>query len=307
MMFKPQSLLLFLCLHACAQQEMRTAVTAGPPISGVQYNAELSHRNLLDHPDALGISGSCMNHGEVWLVGERNARLLRVSKDNQLTSIPIEGLPEGLDMEGLACKDGRFYLSTESQDSDRDSDVVLIVEVQGATAMVIETLVMQYPDGLKAGVNQGLEGLCIAGDWLVAAAEIVRTDSSGRRQAPFLRQRLGDSSAFLHWVNLTTSSGKISGIDCRLRGDAIEVFAIERHYEVSRILHFELGDGPSQSDTILELAHLVRESENFESIVVDDRGEIRLSNDNQYKTITGPTEETVLEIVPAFALESGVF
>ena len=240
-------------------------------------------------------------NGETWLVTERNPHLLRLASEGPVTSIPIQGAPEDLDLEGLACHEGRFYIATESDDSTRNSDVVLVVEVEGSTANVIETIVLVYPEDLLAGVNQGLEGLCIAGDWLIAAGEILRTDSSGQRQAPFLRQRLGDSNAFLHWVNLSSSTGKISGIDCRMRGNVFEIFAIERHYEVSRVLHFDLRTDSSQSETVLDLAHLVRETENFESILVDDRGEVRLTNDNQYKTVTGPTEETVLVAVPAFA------
>lgn len=232
---------------------------------------------------------------------ERDPHLLRLASEGLVTSIPIEGAPAELDLEGMACSEGRFYIATESDDSTRNSDVVLVVEVEGSTARVIESLVLVYPGDLLAGVNQGLEGLCIAGDWLIAAGEVLRTDSSGQRQAPFLRQRLGDDNAFLHWVNLTSSTGKISGIDCRMRDNAFEIFAIERHYEVSRVLHFELATDASQSDTVLDAAHLLRETENFESILVDDRGEVRLFNDNQYKTVTGPSEVTVLTAVPTFA------
>lgn len=285
----------------CGSKEPRTSVTAGPASGGMEIKARLAYRTLIDHPDAVGVSGSCSMSEETWLVTERNPHLLRISIEGTVTSIPIEGAPEELDLEGLACQDGRFYIATESEDSDRNSDVVLVVEVQGSSAKVIETLVLVYPDDLLGGVNQGLEGLCIAGDWLIAAGEVLRTDSSGQRQAPFLRQRLGDSNAFLHWVNLSSSTGKISGIDCRMRGNVFEIFAIERHYEVSRVLHFDLRTGTSQSETVLDVAHLLRDTENFESILVDDRGEVRLSNDNQYKTVTGPSEETVLAVVPAFA------
>ncbi len=291
-----------LALFGCGSgEQVRTSVTAGPGSTVMELKANIAYRTVIDSPDALGISGSCSNNGETWLVTERDSHLLRLTPEGTVVSIAIQGAPDDLDMEGLACKDGRFYVSTESEIPDRTTDVILVVEVQGSTASVVDTITMQYPEDLVAGVNQGLEGLCIAGDWLIAAGEVIRTDTAGVRQAPILRRRLGESNTFLHWVNLSTSTGKLSGIDCRMRGNTFEVFAIERHYEVSRILRFDLGTGPSQFDTVLDLAHLVRDTENFESILVSDRGEIRLTNDNQYKTITGPSEETVLEIVPSFA------
>lgn len=291
-----------LLLAACGSQEAaRTTAKAGPPVSGMELKGELAYRTPLEHADALGISGSCRGEDAVWLIAERNARLLRVDDDGRVRSIPIEGVPEDVDLEGLACKDGRFYVSTETEKAKRSGDIVLVVDLVDSTARVSKVLTMHYPPGMMASSNQGLEGLCIAGDWLIAAGEILRSDGTGVRQAPILRQRLGDGNTFLHWVELTSSTGKLSGIDCRMRNDVIEVFAIERHYEVCRVLHFELGDDTSKSETVLELAHLIRDTENFESILVDERGQVRLSNDNQYKTITGPSEETFLVPVHAFS------
>ncbi|MCP4447453.1 MAG: hypothetical protein GY811_19245 [Myxococcales bacterium] len=53
------------------------------------------------------------------------------------------------------------------------------------------------------------------------------------------------------------------------------------------MLQFELGEAPSKSQTIVELGHITRETENFEAIIVDERGRVWLAQDNQYKTITG--------------------
>ncbi len=287
--------------QACAAPPLRTTVKAGPPMERVEVQGHLGYRTVINHPDALGVSGSCADKGYIYLVAERNKRLLRVNNTGEVLSIPLRGVPDDLDLEGLACKDGRFYISTESQQEHRTGDLVLVVEVGATIGTVVEVLTMHYPPGMEAGANQGLEGLCIAGDWIVAAGEILRKDSSGNRQAPILRQRIGDENTFLHWLNLTSDTGKISGIDCRLRGSRVEVFAIERHFEVARLLQFELGDEPSDAQRVVELAHIIRDRENYESLLVDDEGYARLSNDNQYISITGATEETMLAPIRGFA------
>ena len=268
------ALLLPVAVGGCSNTASRTKVSAGPPRGSLELTGEVAYRTLLNHEDAVGISGSCWDAGVRWLVGERNNRLLRVDRENRIESIPIEDVPPGYDLEGLACHEGRFYISTETEEEGRTEDRVLVVELNDDTARVVDILTFLYPAPMKAGVNQGLEGLCIAGDWLIAAGEILRTDASGVRQAPILRQKLGESDTFLHWVNLTSRTGKISGLDCRERGGIIEVFAMERHFEVARALQFELGDAPSKVQTVLELGHLVTESENFESIIVNDRGRV---------------------------------
>ncbi len=305
MQFKPRALSLFAALGAtflsCGGTPQRTAISAGPPTGSLELEAELAYRTELAHDDAVGISGSCWEGDSRWLLPERNNRLLRVDGKSRVTSFVLEGVPPEHDREGLACDANRFYISTETDTVGRTEDRVLVVEIQDGVAKVVDTLVLPYPAPMKAAVNQGLEGLCLAGDWLIAAGEILRTNDAGVRQAPVLRRQLGGDDTFLHWVNLSSRTGKISGLDCRERGGIIEVFAIERHYEVSRLLQFELSDAPSKSHTIVDMAHLIRETENFESVLVDERGRVWLSNDNQYKTITGPSEETILEPIPAFA------
>ena len=285
----------------CSDQQQRTIVSAGPPRGSLELEAELSYRTLLDNEDAVGISGSCWDGTSRWLVPETNGHLLRIDRNDKIESFQLEGIPPDHDLEGLACDADRFYISTETDEIGRTQDRVLIVEIIEGVGQVVDTLVLPYPAPMKAGVNQGLEGLCLADDWLIAAGEILRTNDAGVRQAPILRHKLGERDTFLHWVNLTSRTGKISGLDCRERGGIIEVFAVERHFEVGRILQFELSDAPSKAQTIVELSGIIRETENFESIVVNERGRVWLSNDNQYKTITGPSEETVLEPIPAFA------
>ena len=290
-----------LLLASCSDPAMRTTVKAAPPVEVVELTGNVGYRAVVDHPDAMGISGSCFDGANTWLVAERNKRLLRIDGDSRITTFALEGIPDAVDLEGLACKDGRFYMSTETTVDHRTGDLVLVVELTATTGKVVEVITMHYPDGMEASANQGLEGLCIAGDWLVAAGEILQKDSSGTRQAPILRQKIGDDNTFLHWINLTSDTGKISGIDCRIRNNRIEVFAIERHFEVCRLLQFDLADEASKAKRIVELAHITREGDNYESLLVDEEGYARLSNDNQYIKITGATEETFLAPIRGFA------
>ncbi len=290
-----------LVLPSCSDKPMRTTVKAAPAVEVVELMGRVGYRSVVAHPDALGVSGSCHDGSNTWLVAERNNRLLRIDPDSNVMSFKLEGIPDGIDLEGLACKDGRFYMSTESQVDHRTGDLVLVVDLEGSAGKVVEVITMHYPDGMEANANQGLEGLCIAGDWLVAAGEILQKDSAGTRQAPILRKKIGGDNTFLHWVNLTSDTGKISGIDCRIRNDRIEVFAIERHFEVCRLLQFELSEEASKAKRVVELAHITREGDNYESLLVDDEGYARLSNDNQYIQITGATEETFLAPIRGFA------
>ncbi|MBL4636271.1 MAG: hypothetical protein JKY56_20590 [Kofleriaceae bacterium] len=309
---------LALALSACGSQPgtVRNSSSVSPAATGTLDDAHhlaarkqrppigqpvVRERTTIEHPDALGISGACQQGTDVFLVAERNQTLFRLSKDGTTSVFSILGVPEGLDLEGLACTESRIYVSTESEAPDRESDLVLVLEIADKQARVVDTIVMQYPEGLRADDNHGLEGLCIAGDWLVAAAELVHINSAGNRVAPILRRKLSGGPTLVNWVPLTTDTGKLSGIDCHAKNELLEVFAIERHFGVARILRYQIGMGARTEPDILAMESILGKSQNFEGILVQPDGSISLYNDNQYKTITGPSEEVVLDPVPAFA------
>ncbi len=258
-------------------------------------------RTTIEHPDALGISGACQQGTDVFLVGERNQKLFRLATDGAVSVFPILGVPDGLDLEGLACTESRIYISTESEAPNRELDLVLVVEIADKQARVVDTIAIQYPEGLRADDNHGLEGLCIADNWLVAAAELAHINSAGNRVAPILRRKLSGGPTLVNWVPLTTDTGKLSGIDCHANNELLEVFAIERHFGVARILRYQIGMGARTEPDVLAMESILGTSENFEGILVRPDGGISLYNDNQYKTITGPSEEVVLAPVPAFS------
>ncbi len=283
----------------------KTLADASEPSTSEQRPAigqpVVRERRTIVHPDALGISGACRQGTDVFIVGERNQKLFRLASDGAVSVFSIVGVPDGLDLEGLACTESRIYVSTESEAPDRESDLVLVVEIADEQARVVDTIAMQYPKGLRADDNHGLEGLCIAGDWLVAAAELAHINSAGNRVAPILRRKLSGGPTLVNWVPLTTDTGKLSGIDCHAKNELVEVFAIERHFGVARILRYQIGMGARTEPDILAIESILGKSENFEAILVQPDGSISLYNDNQYKTITGPSEEVVLAPVPAFA------
>lgn len=267
---------------------------------GMKLRGRIDSRRTIEHEEAIGISGACTDEGKTYLVGERNRRLFELDGDN-LRVYSIVGLSSDDDLEGLACADGKIFASTESEDEGRSSDTIVEMGLQGNNARVLREFKLEYPGSLKAGSNQGLEGLCIAGDYLLAAGELLRTTDTGIRQAPILQQHFDTKETEVFWVNLSSMPGKLSSLDCRMRGSIVEVFAIERDYDVSRVLQFELDESPVIPQTVLVLDDVVRKTENFEGITVDERGEVRLYNDNQHHAVTGPSEESTIFPIAAFA------
>jgi hypothetical protein len=74
------------------------------------------------------------------------------------------------------------------------------------------------------------------------------------------------------------------------------VIAIERHFGVSRIIHFTLGD--RAATVVRDLVELAA-GRNFEGIARLPDGRIALVNDNQYKTIDGPSQLVIVPVTVA--------
>ena len=102
-----------------------------------------------------------------------------------------------------------------------------------------------------------------------------------------------------HRVHLTTRTGKISALACvpaRGRAGAIDVLAVERHFEVARLLRFTVppGRGDSAPKPVLEpvvavdLGPLLVHQENFEGLVWDGGRDFALVVDNDWTHVTGP-------------------
>jgi hypothetical protein len=146
--------------------------------------------------------------------------------------------------------------------------------------------------------NNGLEGICHAAGRIIAAAEFVEQDG-GHRYAPVFRHDGGEAGWTRFRLRLTTPDGLLSALTCRPEGDRIAVLAIERYFQVSRLIRFSLPlEGPA-GDVVpvvaLDLAPFFLIVPNLEGLAPLPDGRLVIIIDNSYGGITGPNEVIVLE------------
>ncbi|MBX3269318.1 MAG: esterase-like activity of phytase family protein [Sandaracinaceae bacterium] len=240
-----------------------------------------------------GLSGLAIDgRGVPIAVAERGTALVALEASPR--TIALEGVPSGLDTESIAWLGGaRFALGTESMDTRRDGDPIFVVEVEGARARVVDRIELPYAVlGVTAEENRGIEGLCFVPgpDVLVAAMENVVVER-GARHAP-LGVRRGGGAWARALVALSSETGKLSALSCRANDAAIEVFAIERHYGVMRVLSFELPSTPDARVTprvALDLAGLLDGDPNLEGLALEGET-LLLVTDNHHGRRTGPSE-----------------
>jgi len=278
-----RSLLVILLLSTCSEPE-RAA-----PVPVTRTELAVSQDGL----SGLTVDGD----GVLWMVPER-ARALIAMDGDELRVVPMRDveLADGVDTESITWLGGdRFALGTESDDTSRRGDPILVVERQGEGVVERERIDLPYDRlGVTAEDNHGIEGLCFAagdeplGGVLVAALENV-VERDGSRLAPLGRYAGGQWTRVE--VELTTDTGKISALSCRREGDAIEVLAIERHFAVMQVLRFTLRDDTRRvrPRVVLDLSGSLRDDPNIEGLVEVD-GTLRMIVDNHYGRRTGPNE-----------------
>jgi hypothetical protein len=259
--------------------------------------------------DMAGLSGVAADaRGVLWIVPERKHVLIEQATGAPPRVWPLAGVPdEGLDLESLAMlgtRDGRERMAVGTEGiCERNTHAVLVIERQGEGFAVVETIRLPldlWPETVCED-GHGLEGLCAAvgaqpgEEYVVAGIEHPETDAEKRRWAP-LGVRGPDGRWTPHRVALTSETGKISALDCRLADQGIEVWAIERHFETSRLVRFTVPrDGPGQAALITPVVvmdltgYTQGGSRNFEGLIVaGDR--VQVVVDNQWRTISGPNE-----------------
>ena len=265
-------------------------------------------RTALDTRNLPGISDLTRTaDGRYYAIPERARFLLPLILDDgpprlAADPIPIDGIPDGLDTESLASIAGRgdghnrFATGTESMSPSRYSDDIFILEIEAGRAFFRRRISVNYDQwNFRAPMNQGIEALCASGptgQYLYVAIEGTK-DLDGRRHAPFGRIDLASGALVPSWLPLTTKSGRISGMTCNEVGSQTQLFAIERHYGVSRVLGFTLkGAMPERlEDTIaVNLAGALIPIPNLEGIARAGNGELLLISDNDTGGVSGPTE-----------------
>lgn len=300
---------------ACRAGGPGDATTARAAPEPAEPAARVVSRTVLAHPDAVGLSGlASAGPGRFVVVPERRARLFTVDTTGVLEAVPLRGVPADLDVEGVAWLGGDVLLATEGV-GERSSDAALLVrrgpdgfDVIDTPPIVVEVESDAGPSTLEPlvlGHNAGLEGICVAGA-VFAAFETVAI-MEGRRLAPLVSFPVPNDAApagapnvaTTRFVALTSETGKISALDCRAREGRVELLAIERHFEVSRLLRFTLE--PDERDilepeVVLDLVPLLERGENFEGLARLPGGRVALINDNDYGTVDGPSELVVLDV-----------
>ena len=245
----------------------------------------------LDSPP--GVSDlSIDDRGTLWAIPERDRFVLELHGAT-VTPHPLEGVADNIDTEAIAwLAPGRFALGTEGQDEPTAS--VMFGELRGDGHVVIQTTRPLTDDelGVKLIANQGAEGICGRGDDVLVAIETVGKLADGTRWAPIVHLH-GTQIVSVAKLRLTSSTGKISALWCDGPG-LTDVWAIERHYAINRLLHFHAGTGELTPKMVLDLDALTHGTLNLEGLVRLPDGRFALINDNQGATVDGPTELLVL-------------
>lgn len=265
---------------------MRLAATAAlllaachkPPPSSI-YTAESVQYELATDP---GMSGLTVDeHGALWGVSERAHSLYQIELDGTVHRHDIPDAPAGLDLESVAAlPGGEFAYGTEGAGPE-DARVLLPT---GAITIQVE-----------AAPNKGIEGVCAWPELLLAGAEVPIEQDGARLGQVVLVE--GDRQQLFHVV-LTSATGKLADLSCTLHDDRIDVLALERHYEVSRIIGFTIPRGTPPGDpiaaTVVRDLTATADGRNFEGLARLPDGRLAVVNDNQHGEITGPTQLLLL-------------
>lgn len=257
--------------------------------------AAIFDRVVIDTRGEHGLSGLAIDDaGVLWSVAERGGSIWRVALDGgaaTATRHPVRGLPPGEDLEAIAVlPGGRFLVGTEG----RQAGVARAFEVAPADGgyavegAPIELVAAEV--GVAVGANHGAEGACAAGGTIAIALETAGEDARGRWAPVVVIDRAGGARTTRR-VRLTSARGKLAGLDCWRDGDRVRAIAIERHFEITRVLGFDLGGtGEITPEVLLDLGPVLRGALNLEGIARLPDGRVVAVVDNQYREITGPDE-----------------
>jgi hypothetical protein len=256
---------------------------------------------------APGLSGLAVaDDGALWTVAERDGAAYRiVVVDDRVASVtrfPLDPAPPA-DLEAIEVLGaGAFTFGLEANAADGAGIALGRLADDGASISVTRTLPLPATTTRVLEPNKGVEGVCGSSTAVLLAFETV-VEADGARFGQVEVHRDGTPPQE-HRVRLTSATGKLSSIDCRPAPDAtsVDVLAIERHFEVTRIVSFAIeltAAGPSTVDAtvVRDLAELAA-GRNFEGIARLPDGRVALVTDNQWKTIDGPSQLVLLPAGP---------
>jgi len=257
--------------------------------------------------DVRGLSGLTVDdHGAFWASGEDGDAVVRIDPETfGVTRYAVAGGLAGTDLEAMAWVDGmRFVLGTETQEKGRLRDAILDGRLDGERFAVASVGNLDYARWhLAAPDNRGIEGICHVDGVLVLATELAETQR-GRRWAPLGMFDPKTQTWAAHRVGLTTKTGKLAAIDCRIVDGAVEALAVERHYGVSRLLRFSIPQGPEgqwiEPSVATDLSELISPLPNFEGLVWMKDGSAVVVTDNKHRRT--PREPSRLYFIPASAI-----
>jgi len=257
--------------------------------------------------DVRGLSGLTVDeHGAFWASGEDGDAVIRIDPETFGVTryAVVEGLA-GTDLEAMAWVDGtRFVLGTETQEKGRLRDVILDGRLEGERFAVARVGDLDYAHWhLTAPDNRGIEGICHVDGVLVLATELTERQH-GRRWAPLGMFDPKTQTWAAHRVGLTSKTGKLAAIDCRMVDGSVEALAVERHYGVSRLLRFAIPRGPEgqwiEPTVAADLSELISPLPNFEGLAWMEDGSAVVITDNKHRRT--PREPSRLYFIPASAI-----
>jgi hypothetical protein len=203
--------------------------------------------------------------GHIWAIAERDrfaSELTLAGSNVAVVEHAVDGVPDGNDTESIAWLGGsNFALGIEGQTTKTAGVLFAELRPDGHLAVTSTRDLTDADLGVTLQVNHGSEAICGSGDDIVVGIEERGTFPDGSKWAPLVRITKGQLT--LAKLHLTTSTGKLSALDCRFAADgSVDFVGIERHFGVERILHGVLA--PNAADVVptlvIDLAPVIHDT-----------------------------------------------
>ena len=257
--------------------------------------------------DVSGLSGLTVDeHGAFWAPGEDGDAVVRIDPETfGVTRYPVVGGRAGTDLEAIAWVAGvEFALGTETQDKGRLQDEILDGRLDRGRFSVATIDRLDYARWqLTAPDNRGIEGICHVDGLLILATELVELQR-GRRWAPVGMFDPNTQTWTAHRVALSSKTGKLAAMSCRVVDGSVVALAVERHFGVSRLLRFQIPQGPEgqwiEPSVAADLSESIEPLPNFEGLAWREDGSAVVLTDNKYRG--GASEPSRLYFIPASAM-----